>query len=823
VIATIERYLVTAYKRLIAEKLYSAINLIGLAVGLACFVLIGLYVQHELGYDRYHAQADRVFRISSYIGSPGLSDGSPFPLAGTPPVLAPLLVQHFAHIERAGRISRCGGGTLVASGDRTFLERQFAAADNDVLSILDFEWLEGSQASALSTPFSIVLTESAARRYFGAASALGQTLTIENQHPVEVTGVIRDLPDNTHLRFDMLVAMGYVAAVNGQDFLNVWTMNCYYTYVLLQPDASIGAIQSQSRDFIQRHRSSGPGISDFAAIPLPDVHLSTFQFEFMSPPGSRQAVYGASAIAVFILMIACINFMNLSTARATRRAREVGVRKSLGAGRERLIAQFIGESVLMALIAMMLAIALVELLLPVLEDVAGKRLAFDYVNNVSTLLSLLLLTLVVGVAAGSYPAFYLSAFSPASVLRGDVTRGTGAATFRKVLVVVQFSITVALVIAAAIVYQQMRFVRDIELGYDREQVVVASSSLTEGFGNRWDTLKREWLGHPQIVSVTRSLQVPGSTIGNFSNTRVEGGDESFQPLAMLHVDHGFFETYDITLLDGRTFSETFATDRLPEAGTAPTGTEPGVILNALAAREYGWTPEEAVGKWIDMQGGPDVVFRARIIGIVEDVHYESMHFPIRPVMYVLSPARIPGRASLTEASIRITGRDLAGTLAYIDATWRRILPEQPITRRFLDQDFQALYVAEERQGAVFAWFSFLAIFIACLGLFGLASFATEQRTKEIGVRKVMGGTVWDIVRLFTGEFGKLVLAANLIGWPIAYVLMGRWLESFAYRIDIGLAVFVAGAMLALAVAVLTVGVVSARAATINPIRSLRYE
>jgi putative ABC transport system permease protein len=433
-----------------------------------------------------------------------------------------------------------------------------------------------------------------------------------------------------------------------------------------------------------------------------------------------------------------------------------------------------------------------------------------------------LLVIVVGLAAGSYPAFYLSAFSAASVLKGDVTRGTAAARFRKGLVIVQFSISIALVIAATLVYQQMRFARSLELGYEKEQIVVVTASLSEGLTGRWDALKREWLSSPGITQATRSFQTPGTELQIFFGARVEGDEPDTRGIGTVPVDDDFFATYDMQILAGRGFSADFATDRMPEPGSDTANARPGVVLNASAAREFGWAPEEAVGKWIDVGVGPSLL-RGAIVGVVEDVYFEPLRIPIRPVLYVLSSEVLINRAAMPLASVRITGGDLTATLEHIDETWARLVPDQPMTRRFLDADFQALYDAERREGLMLTFFSLLAIFVACLGLLGLASFTTEQRTKEIGVRKVMGATVLDIVRLFTGEFSRLVLVANLIAWPAAYFLMQRWLANFAYRIDMSVLVFAGSAVFALVVALLTVGLVSAYAASVNPVHSLRYE
>jgi putative ABC transport system permease protein len=486
-----------------------------------------------------------------------------------------------------------------------------------------------------------------------------------------------------------------------------------------------------------------------------------------------------------------------------------------------MIAQFLAESILITLIAVLLAMAIVELVTPAFEAFVQKDLSFANLRDPRVLGALAALSVLVGLVAGSYPAFYLSAFKPAQVLKGDVTRSARAAAFRRVLVVTQFSISIALLISTATVYQQLRYARNIDLGYDKDRIVIMTASAIQGLGTQWEALKREWLSSPDVTDVTASTLVPATPIEDSSALRVEGAPSELPSASMLRVEFDFFETYGIDLLAGRTFDERFGTDRLAARGGDDSGFTGSFVLNAQAVRQLGLTPEQAVGRVAEV---PLNGISGTIIGVVADTYFESVHSALKPLSYVVpSPPQQGNFATIREASIRVTGNNLQDTLAHIDATWNRFLPDQAITRRFLDQDFQALYEGEERQGQMFLYFSALAILIACLGLVGLASFATEQRTKEIGVRKVMGGTVLDIVRLFTGEFSKLVLLANLIAWPAAYFLMQRWLDNFAYRIDMSFAVFAGSALIALVVALLTVGAIAARAARANPIRSLRYE
>jgi len=811
-------YLTIALKHLTARKLYSAINIVGLAVGLACFILIALFVTHEWSYDRYHANADRIYRFSLDYS---LAGGGDVHLAAMAAPVAPMLEQDFPEILATARISRCGtadNGATISSDDVTYYDTGQGMADNSVFQIFDFEWLHGDPATALLEPSSVVLTASTAMRYFGTTDAVGRTLDFENGAALlEVTGVIGDLPDNTHLNFNLIMTPVPF-------FLEQWNQTCFHTYALLADGADVGAIQARASEFFERHLPENVAAfienASFTVQPVTDIHLRSRRQAEMSPSGSLATVYTFASIAAFILAIACINFMNLATARGAQRAKEVGVRKAVGGSRAQMIAQFLGESILITLIAVLLAVAIVELVTPAFEAFVQKDLSVANLHDPRAIAALAALTVLVGLVAGSYPAFYLSAFKPAQVLRGDITRSTRAAAFRRVLVVLQFSISIALLIGTATVFQQLRYARAIDLGYDKDQVVVMTASALQGFGTQWEALKGEWLSSPDVTSVTASMQVPATPIVGTRLLRVEGVQSELPSPYTMFVEFDFFETYGIELLAGRTFGERFGTDRLAARGDSDSELTGSFVLNELAARQLGLTPEEAVGRAVEF---PMDGVSGSIVGVVADTYLESIHSALKPLVYVVPPSQTGTFATIREASIRVTSNNLPDTLTHIDDTWKRFLPDQAITRRFLDQDFQALYESEERQGQLFLYFSALAILIACLGLVGLASFAVEQRTKEIGVRKAMGGTVFDIVRLFVGEFSRLVLVANLIAWPAAYFLMQRWLENFAYRIDLSLAVFVGSALLVLVVAFLTVGTVTARAARANPVRSLRYE
>lgn len=807
-------HLTIAVRQLLAQKLYTAINVAGLALGIACALLIALFVRHELSYERDFPGSDRIVRISEDINV-----DPPVHFAGASAAVAPLLPAFFSEVDSAARLLSCfevGGGTLVTVDERRFVEPRLMAADAEFLDIFRFEWRLGDAKTALTTPRDVVLTESTARRYFGNAKPMGRTLEVFEglNFPFVVAGVIADLPANTHLQFDLLLSLGYLPA----ETLAAWGGNCHHTYARLTLGAEPAAISRRSAEFFNERFSAGSGqVRGFTAIPIRDIHLRSTREGELRPPGHLATVYALGAVAVLVLVIACINFVNLATARAMQRAKEVGLRKAVGGTRALLIRQFIGESLLLTVIAVALALVLVVAALGPFSTFVERDIGIDDVWAPAMLASIAVVTVLVAVGGGSYPAFLLSAFNPVSVLRGNVTRSVTAASFRKGLIVLQFAISIALIVATLVVFDQQRFARRFELGYDKDRVVVLTGSQTGRLGAQWDSMKRQLQRVPGVEAVTASNLVPGSRGTLRSQVRNLTDPDMGGILAqMLLVDFDFLDTYDIDVIAGRAFSEANGDREVPAAEGQPPPPPAPFILSRLAAERLGATPDEIVGRVIEVGGR-----RAVVIGVVEDVYLESVRDPLLPVVYLVPPAQ--RAAGLGQASIRVTGDDLASTLARIDAVWDELGPDVPVSRRFLDDDFEALYRGERRQAQLLTTFSVLAVAIACLGLYGLASYSTTRRSKEIGIRKTLGASVPEIVRLFAAEFGVLVLLANIIAWPVAYFAMQQWLSGFAYRIELGPVVFVAGAVLALAVALLTVAAVATRAARAKPVATLRYE
>ena len=816
-----KNYLKIALRNIRKHKGYSFINIAGLAIGMAVCILILMFVRGELSYDTHHEHKDRIYRIERQWFA---ADGSVrSELCSVAPSFVPLLEEEFPEMEHVVRMFG-SGDTLITFGENNFVEERLYFAEHDIFDVFTIPVIVGNQQTALKNPNSIVLSESMVQKYFGDEDPMGKVMKVDSsREDFQVTGVMKDVPENSHIHFDFLASFitlkgRYPYYRDGSDYFfgsTNFSDNVTYTYMRLAGDADSREVAARIPGFIDRHLPTYESESGDIFYPsqwnnlilrkVTDIHLHSHTNNELEANSDIRYVTLFTLIAVFILIIACINFMNLSTARAVKRAREVGLRKVVGANRRLLAAQFLGESLLFALLAMALALALVSILLPYFSAFSGQELSLGLLTNAVGFLILAGVFLITGLAAGLYPAVYLSAYKPATILRGELTRGTRGAIMRKVMVVFQFAISAALIISVGVVFKQMRFLQNANLGFQRENIVMIPSDRV--VQQNWLEIKNELLKNPRILAATLSKRAPSGRLLDAPGFRAEingeMGDGSF---SMPHnrVEHDFFKTYGMKIVAGRDFSIDYPTDE-----------NEAFIINETAVRRLGLkSPEDAVGLPLETKA-PNL--SGRVIGVVADFNYESMHHEIVPLLTYI-------RLDQTNTvSLRIAAGNIQETIAYVQGIWDRFHPGYPVSYTFLDDRLNALYRNEARMMEMFGYFSMLAIFIACLGLFGLASFTTEQRTKEIGVRKVLGATVSKIIILLSREFAKWVLVANIIAWPIAYIALDKWLDNFAYRVSIGWMTFLLTAVLTSIIALLTVGYQSVKAALANPADSLRYE
>ena len=811
----LSNYLRIAFRNITGNPLFSAINIIGLSIGLACCIIITLFVQYETSYDKHWQNADRIQRVTRDFFSNNLR------LANIAPPIAPLLKQDYPEIEDITRLMSAGSMALTID-ETTINDETLIIADSNVFEFFNLNFLAGDRDTALAMPTNIVLSERAADRYFGSEDPMGKVINVAGQADFTVTGVFEDLPDNTHMQFEIVTSIQIVPMLMGPNALESWGSNNYYTYLRLPEGYDPDDLEAKFVDFIIKYRGEdAPNGTAINLQALTDIHLTSNRDSEWKTNGSIAIVYTFSAVAFVVLLIACINFMNLTTARSTKRAKEVGIRKVVGANRGQLIAQFLGESILLTAFAMLLAVALVELALPSFGAFLEKPLAFSLADP-TTLTTLLLGTILVGLIAGSYPAFYLSHFRPASVLKGTAS-GSGSVMLRRVLVVFQFATSIALLIATGVVMAQMHYARNVDLGYDKSRNIVHRLPYFVDLWGTYTPMKAELEAHPGIESVVYSSRVPSQQNLDGSGYIQAGRQavmEDILGIADIKVDYQWFDHYDIEFLAGRPFRENEM--KIEQPSEEQPVVNAVAILNESAARRFGWTAEEAIGQVIrDFQSRDFTMSIDReIVGVIEDIHFSSLHDEMKATVYVE-----PNPRYQRHISIKLAPGDYDDAISFFEEVWTRMLPSDPVNWEFIDDRFDARYRAEAKQAQMFAVFSAFAIFVATLGLFGLASFTTERRTKEIGIRKVMGASATDIVLLLTSDFTKLVLVANLIAWPIAYYFMNQWLTRFVYKAPFAewAWLFIASAVVALAAAWLTIALQAGRAATARPVMALRYE
>jgi ABC-type antimicrobial peptide transport system permease subunit len=729
----------------------------GLAVGMACCILILLWVQDEMSYDRFHENADDIYRVIQNINFADHSTS----WAVTQGPLGPSLKEDFPEIINAARM-RYEDFLTLTYNDKTFDETGLMA-DGSIFEMFSFSLITGDSTTALSAPHSIVLSEELAEKYFGDEDSIGKTITLNHKYDFKVTGVLGDIPRNSSIKPNLLIPFIFGREVGWA--VDRWNNSFIQTFVQLKNDISYQDVVQK----ISGYLFDKPTIEKDSRLnlqPLKKIHLYS-NYDFDKAHGDISYVIIFFFVAVFIFLIACINYMNLATARSANRAIEVGVRRVVGAFKADIIRQFLGESILLSLLALFFAVLLVELLLPIFNDLAEKELSVNFFGSLKITGGLLSISLIAGILSGSYPAIFLSAFQPVRLLRGTLQLGTKGSTFRKILIAVQFSLTIILMICTAIAFQQLRYTQNKKLGYDREFMFCIG--IRGKVREKVESVKNELLRHPNILKVT------------------------------MYVGDDYFETFGMEIVEGRSFSNKF-----------PTDVSEGVIVNEAAIKAM--RMESPIGKRLTKDGK-----QYKIVGVVKNYHFKSLHHKIEPLILLFRQK--PGHILVA----KIRPGNTPKIISDIENIWKNFEPGYPVIYRFTDELLNDLYTSEKRIETLFRYFSILAIFIACLGLFGLASFTAEQRTKEIGIRKALGASISGIILMLSKEFTKWVLIANLIAWPVAYLAMNQWLQDFAYRIDIGLGTFILAAILALVIALLTVSYQAVKAAKANPVEALRYE
>jgi putative ABC transport system permease protein len=805
-----KNYFKTALRNLLKNKFYSSINIIGLAVGLATCLLIFLYVTDELNYDKYNINADRIYRVNNEIRF----NGNYLDMAQTPALMGAAMLREMPQVQQYTRINR-HGSFLIKKGSENIQEPGVAYADSTLFDVFTLPVIAGNASTALKDYHSLVITETIAKKYFNSIDVVGKTMLINDTSNYEITAVIKDLPKQSHFHFDFFVPM----MENGGSNDDNWLSENYNTYILLKKNADVKQLEAQLNPLMDRH--VGPQLQSVLNIslgdfkkggdyiranltPLTAIHLHSNKQDEFEGNGNAEYVYIFSGIALMILLIACVNFMNLSTARSSNRAKEVGVRKVLGSLKANLIQQFLTESFLISFIALILAFLITWLLLPYFNQLAGKEINAVTLLQPTMLLSLIVLMLIVGLLAGSYPAFFLSSFQPIDVLKGKLATGFKRPWLRNSLVVFQFVISIILIFGTIVIYNQLNYIHNKDVGFNRNQVVIINHANT--LGNQTETFKNELLQISGVQGATMSGYLPVNYNRNsssyFTSTTLDPG--SAINVQAWTVDENYIPTLGLKITEGRNFSQQFRTDST------------GIIINEAAAKFL--ATNNLLNKKIytlrDVQ--TKALIDYHIIGVVKNFNFSSLRDVVTPLIFFLGKDN-------GNISVRINSTDIPNALTQIKNKWKAMAPSQPFDYSFMDEDFTKLYTTEQVTGHIFITFAVLAILIACLGLFGLVTYAAEQRVRELGIRKVLGASVKSIASMLSTDFLKLVIISAAIAFPLAWFAMNKWLQGFAYRVNISWWVFVIAGVLALLIALVTVSFQSIKAAIANPVKSLRTE
>jgi len=804
----IRNYFKIAFRNLMKYKFISFINLFGLTVGLTCCLLITTYIINELSYDRFNEKASQIYRVTRSFNT--VNGAENLHLSSVAPPFGPLLQHEFPDIQSQTRVLFTGT-TALRYEDKLFNEKQVFFADKNFFHFFTVPVIKGNPETALTDERAIMMTEEAARKYFGHEDPINKMIRVDNQSYYKVTGLFKPFPHNAHFHPEILLSFNTLndSAVYGKRNLETnWGNNSFYTYLLFPKNYPAVQLESKFPAFLDKYMffPGAPRTVKASATTklylqkLTDIHLRSHLDDEAEPNGDINRVYIFGAIALFILLIACINYMNLSTARSALRAREIGVRKVVGAQRREIIAQFLSESVFISGLALLLALLLTWLSIPLVNSLSKQALSINQLVHAPVILVIVSLPFIIGFLSGVYPALFMSSFKPSLVLKGSFKIGKGNISFRQILVVAQFAISIILIIATVVVFQQLKYMQNATLGYDKSHVI--TMNYIGSLSNQYESFRTELLRNPNVKDAGRSSRIPTGRLLDDMGASVLSGD-SMVPvnidLKFIAADIDFIPTYGISVVAGRNFSRDFV-----KADSA------NFIINETAVQMLGWNSRNAVGK--DMTYGG---VRGKIIGVIRDFHFESMHQKIIPLLLTFN------NNFYGNLSIKISGNKIPATLAYIEQVWKKYLPETPFQFTFFEERFANMYASEQQQGKIFTIFSFIAIFIASLGLFGLSAFAITQRVKEIGIRKVLGASVSQIVAMMSKDFLRLVLIAAIIAFPVAWFAMHNWLQDFAYRISMAWWIFFVAGILAALIALITISFQAIKAALANPVSSLK--
>jgi putative ABC transport system permease protein len=786
-----KNYFKIAFRNIRKYKGYSFINIASLAIGIACCMLIIFYVGFELSYDNYHKDVDRIYRIGLDRNVPG--EKNICASVGYP--LAAHLKKNLPQVEYAGRIRRAYN-VLIKKEDTLFYENNFFYVDNDIFDIFTIPFIKGNPEQALINPGTIVISQSMANKYFGEEDPLGRRLTV-NSNDFQITGIVKDPPSNTQFKYSFITSLNDSSLP--ERIRNSWTASMVHTYLKLAPNTNNSDFARMMNKVLEGHINSKK--HNFFLQPVKDIHLHSHLIGELEPPGNPLYLYIFSTIAVLILVIASINFINLSTARSANRAKEIGIRKVVGAVRNQLINQFIGESLSTTVLSVVTAFIIVDVSLPFFNRLVDIQFTVSDFFKLEFFISLILIILFSGVIAGSYPAIFLSAFKPALILKGKLRSGTKRSTLRKIMVIGQFTISIILVISTITSYKQLRFMKNEKLGFSKAQKLIIPVQRGANISENYEAVKSEFLKHPRITGATVSGGIPGRIYTQESYRLFNEIEDKGQQMKTLFIDKDFIPEYGIELAAGRLFFK--ETNSLRE-------TE--FLINETAMRAFGLhSPQDAIGKrLVGWEGG-------KIVGVVKDFHFQGLQQEINPLVIT--------NFSWMFSSITLTlsTEEISQAFSFAQGKWKELFPGIPYEYYFLDEDFNRLYRSEEKTGTLIGVFTLIGVLVACFGLFGLASFMAEQRTKEIAIRKVHGARVPDTVSLLIKDFIKWILISNIIAWPVAYFAVNRWLQNFFYRVNLGIGIFILTAFTVLAIALLTISYQTIKTATTNPIDCLRYE